>query len=214
MTSEVTKTQHFRKYVYSNASSVPVTMKVKVSGDNVSVNKPLPYSFVVPARNKIEAFQTSAKDPRTYYGDPTVEEDYVFGDYRFTRSNTPLTLPCSRGKSLKVKDVVKAGAVQFECEKGTPVNCARPGLVVLVEDQAVWVAHNDGSLSQYTGLITISASLDREVTAGQVLGTAGDNGFSFELTAPAADLSYRSIPAVFTVGGGKRELSAGETVTQ
>lgn len=213
VTSEIAKTQHFRKYVYSNSSAVPVTVRVQVSGDNVKVNKSLPFSFVVPARNKIEAFQTSAKDPRTYYGDPTVEEDYAFGDYRVTRSNVPLALPWARGKAVKVVDVAQTGSVHLEMEKDTPVLCARQGLVVMVEGDAVWVAHNDGCLSRYTGLGSASANLDSEVNVGQVLGKVGNKGLSFELAVPTTDLGYRGIPAYFSVGASKRELSAGETVT-
>lgn len=213
VTSEIAKTQHFRKYVYSNSSAVPVTMRVQVSGDNVKVNKTLPYTFVVPARNKIEAFQTSAKDPRTYYGDPTVEEDYAFGDYRVTRSNIPLMLPCAKGKTLKVSDVAKTGSVKFEVEKDTPVLCARQGVVVMVEGGAVWVAHNDGCLSRYSGLSSVTAGLNSEVPAGQILGKVGEKGLSFDLAAPTADLKYREIPALFTVGASKRELTTGETVT-
>lgn len=212
ISSDITKTQHFRKYVYANSASVPVTVKVKVSGDNVKVNKSLPYSFVVPARNKTEAFQTSAKDPRTYYGDPTVEEEFVFGDFRLSRSNLPLVAPCARGKSLTVADVSSAGTVTFEAEKDSGVGCARQGLVVFTDKNAVWVGHNDGSISRYTGLGSVSVAPGTDVNVGQALGKAGEKGFSFELAVPTADLGYHAIPAAFQVGGAKRELSKGDTL--
>lgn len=214
ITTDVIKTQHFRKYVFSNSSSVPVTVKVKVTGDNLKINKRMPHSFVVPGRSKREAFQTSAKDPRTYYGDPTLDQEYAVGDYRISRSNLPLVAPCTRGKSLKVKDVSKAGTVTFEADKGSQVTCARQGLVVRVEDGAVWVGHNDGSVSRYRGLDSISATLNKELGAGQPVGTVAEEEFEFELAVPTQSLDYRAIPSHFRVNGAKAAPQAGGALSR
>jgi Peptidase family M23 len=214
VSTTIQKTQHFSKYMMSNSASVPVTVRVVVTGDNLKLSKTMPHVLVLSPRGQGEAFTASAKDPRSYYNTPDVEQDFRIGDYRLTRSNMPLVLPWAAGQSFEVATLDKSGTLTFSMPKGSPVTCARQGLVVAVEDGRVMVAHNDGSLSRYQHLESSKLSINKQVRAGDIIGVTGEKDFQFDLVVPNQKLEYRAIPANFTVAGSKTELSAGKKYTR
>lgn len=210
ISEETQKTQHFVKYNYSNTAAVPVTVKVNASGDNLKTSQNMPYLFVIPPRGSKEAFQTSAKDPRAYYSAPDVRVEFKFGDYRLGGSNMPLSLPWAKGKSATVESVER-NALNLKMDAGEKVVAGRAGLVVATERDSVTVAHNDGSVTIYSGLKSVTAKLGSQVQAGQELGAAGEEPVGFQVAVPDQGMNYRALPANFTVKGSKTTLSAGES---
>ena len=210
ITEETQKTQHFVKYNYSNSAAVPVTVRVNASGSNLKTSKNMPYLFVIPPRGSKEAFQTSAKDPRSYYSAPDVKIDFQFGDYRLGASNMPLSLPWAKGKSATVESVDR-NALTLKMDVGQKVVAGRAGLVVATERDRVTVAHNDGSVTIYSGLKGVSVKPDSQVQAGQELGAAGEEPVGFQVAVPDQGMKYRALPANFTVQGSKTTLSPGES---
>ena len=208
ITQDTQKTQHFVKYMYSNGAAVPVTLRLNASGDNLKTSKPMPCVLVLPARGTAEGFTSSAKDPRAYYSSPSITSEFKFGDYRLSSSNLPLVLPWEAGQSGEVSLPKKANALEFTLPKDAKVLCARQGLVVGIEKDWIVMAHNDGSLTQYSNLGSVKVKLNQQLNTEQELGTAGEKPVFFELSAPTADLTYRALPANFTVKGSKTLLSA------
>ena len=153
-----------------------------------------------PPRGSKEAFQTSAKDPRAYYSAPDVRVEFKFGDYRLGGSNMPLSLPWAKGKSATVESVER-NALTLKMDTGEKVVAGRAGLVVATERDSVTVAHNDGSVTIYSGLKSVSAKLGSQVQAGQELGAAGEEPVGFQVAVPDQGMNYRALPANFTVSG-------------
>jgi hypothetical protein len=212
VSTDVQKTQHFSKYMMKNSASVPVTVKVDARGDNLKTSQSMPHILVLPPRGSKEAFMASAKDPRSYYSTPDVSEDFKFGDYRITSSNMPLSLPWSKN-SIEAVEAKDKKAIGFQFPKGAQVLCARAGLVVGVDEGSVFVAHNDGSVSRYTGLDSVQAKLGSQLAAAGPVGKAGEQQVEFALVTPDRNLKYRAIPALFTVNGSRTELSPGTKYT-
>ncbi len=202
------RTQHFEKFMYSNSAAAPVTVRVKGSFSNAKLSVSLPHLFVVYSRGTVEAFNSRAKDPREYYSSPDVSHEFVWGDFRCRNSNLKLELPWAAGKSYKVASVDNQ-IVKFELPKKTEVKCARRGLVVKASRSEVEVAHNDGSVSRYSELGSVTAKVGKEVRDGQTLGVAGGDPLSFQLAAPDRNLKYRTLPARFQVSGSAQELTPG-----
>jgi murein DD-endopeptidase MepM/ murein hydrolase activator NlpD len=213
VTEETQKTQHFVKYTYKNSAAVPVTVKVNASGSNLKTSQRMPYIFVIPPRGTKEAFQTSAKDPRSYYSAPDVSLDHKIGDYRLGASNMKLDLPWESGKSATVASLQK-NVLTFQLDEGQKVVSGRQGLVVATGKSSVMVAHNDGSLTIYSDLDSVKAKLEQQVRSGQELGTAGEDPVTFKVAVPTQGMDYRALPAKFTVNGSKTTLSAGEKYTK
>jgi len=209
VTTEVERTQHFSKYMMKNSSSVPITVTVNAQGDNLKTTKSMPHILVIPPRSTKEAFTASAKDPRVYYSTPDVQEDYKFGDYRIRSSNMRLTFPWAKGESFKALEGEEKNGVAFELPEGTDVLCGRMGLVVNVDDDLVMVAHNDGSVSRYSGLSQVKAKLGKEMRGNEVLGVAGEDPLQFTLLTPDRSMNYRAIPAQFYVNGQRTVLTPG-----
>ncbi|MCA9778276.1 MAG: peptidoglycan DD-metalloendopeptidase family protein, partial [Candidatus Eremiobacteraeota bacterium] len=180
------------------------------SGSNLKTSQNMPYIFVIPPRGNKEAFQTSAKDPRSYYSAPDVRVEFKFGDYRLGASNMQLALPWAKGKSATVESVER-NVLKLKMDVGQKVVSGRAGLVVATERDSVTVAHNDGSVTIYSGLKGVAAKLNSQVQAGQELGAAGDEPVSFQVAVPDQGMNYRALPANFTVQGAKTTLSAGES---
>lgn len=208
---EVQKTQHFEKFLFSNSSAVPVTIKVNAQGRNLKLSQRMPHILVIPPRSTKEAFHASPKDPRAYYSRPDVQHNWKWGDYRLTRSNLPLTLPWAKGKSFQVKKLTDSGNVLFDMEQGAEVTCARSGLVVGLEPNGLVMAHNDGSITRYKNVSTSGLRLGKAVKAGKPIGTAVKKSLLFQVAVPSRSLKYGAIPMQFSVGGSKTALTAGKS---
>jgi murein DD-endopeptidase MepM/ murein hydrolase activator NlpD len=116
-------------------------------------------------------------------------------------------------------------AIDFKMDEGTPVYAARDGIVVRVKEDshvggpslayadrenAIMVAHEDGSFGNYAHLRYQGAEVEvgDEVTAGQLIGYSGDTGVSsgphlhFDVRLPEADGRMQSIPFLFRGADG------------
>ena len=65
-------------------------------------------------------------------------------------------------------------AVDFAADPGDPVTAIRDGVAIEVTDTAITLAHEEGWISEYTGLATTGdMAAGQSVRAGDVIGVAG-----------------------------------------
>lgn len=117
-------------------------------------------------------------------------------------------------------------AIDFDMPSGTKICAARSGKVVFVKEDSdegggsaefstkgnfVSILHNDGTIASYTHMPKQGVSVDVGdiVKAGQVIGIAGNTGWSngshldFAVHYPQANGKRRSIPVRFRTKAGK-----------
>ena len=214
----------YERIILTNNCAVPVTIKLSMTLDNVTVEGPSDL-IELPAGGTVQGptFYPSNSNKAWKYN---WTYRYNFGNYRVSEPSQPFQLPWAEGESHAAGqafggDRSHSGddryAVDFPMPEGTEIYAARAGLVCYVRehyyeggwrpelrdrDNHVLIAHEDGTISRYLHLRQNGAEvqLGQWVEAGQFIGYSGNVGFSsgphlhFDVVRPGRDLVTQTIP--------------------
>ena len=166
----------------------------------------LPKRFVVAAGGELPAVRLQIENagwPCHY----RYRYRYILGPPGVRHApKSPYRLPFQKGRGFKVAQAFNGSfshnedhsrfAVDISMPEGTPIVCARDGIVVVIEQNYVWaglnkdyygnkinhirVMHDDGTMAFYGHLLRGSARVrcGDHVTAGQVIAESGNTGYS------------------------------------
>lgn len=227
--------------VYKNTSTVPVTLRLTATTQNMKCSHRLPYLIVLAPGEKSENIHFTIKD-RGRAWEYQFKYLYQFGDYRVRSPRVAFPLPF-RGSAECIQafqgDFSHQGsqgyALDFDLPEGTPILASRDGLVVRLEEgfnragttkdflkkgNYVWLAHKDGTLSRYYHLRRngVPVELGDKVKAGQVVGYSGNTGFSagphlhFDVSVPGRDAKLMTHTIPFKVRHKSSTVEAQEDV--
>ena len=228
LTDPITYTKQVRNgydhVVFNNSCDAPVSIKLALTLENVSVDGPTDL-LVVPAHGSV--------DGPTFYPTDTQRAwkynwtyRYNFGSYRVSEPSEPFQLPWAVGESHQAGQAFGGDrshqgddqyAVDFPMPEGTPIYAARAGLVCYVrenyseggwrpelreKDNHVLIAHEDGTISRYLHLRQNGAEVElgQWVEAGELIGYSGNVGFSsgphlhFDVVRPGPNLVTQTVP--------------------
>ncbi len=215
----------------ANAYPVPVTVEIGTSVlENMVGEPPLPHRFVVASASRQPAVTLRVNDNnsewryRSWYR-------YCLGppDPRH-RPPGPYRLPFDPRRTFKVSQGFNGAlshqekhsryAVDMPMPIGTPIVCARDGIVAVVEEENVWggdvkatfldkinyirILHDDGTMALYGHLRrgTSRVQPGDSVVAGQQISESGNTGYSSGphlhfVVQRNSDLDYEAIPFQF-----------------
>lgn len=179
-----------------------ITMRIEVSGENISTTASMPYVRTLDDTSRVQAFVVTPKDGigalnyeysyQAQYGRPDATHKDA---YRYA-------LPYEPGTAHPVAQAYDSEgthrgiyAIDWTMPVGTPVHAAREGLVVAVRDTMqgsgitrfmqgrsnfVFVQHSDGTIGVYGHLQQHSAAVavGDSVRRGQLLARSGNTGYS------------------------------------
>jgi len=206
-----------------------LTMRIRVTGDNVSTTAGMPYVRTLNDTTRVRAFTVTPRDGtggldyeysyQAQYGRLDAQHDDT---YRYA-------LPYAPGTGHRVAQAYGGNgthrniyAIDWTMPVGTPVHAARPGLVVAVRDSMegsginrymqgrsnfVFVEHDDGTIGLYGHLQTHSAvvAVGDTVRRGQMMARSGNTGYSsgphlhFEVYRLGTNLATITLPVRFDV---------------
>ncbi|MCP4692781.1 MAG: M23 family metallopeptidase [Desulfobacterales bacterium] len=185
----------------------PVEVEISLTErENVRVEPPLPERFVIPAASEIDVVKLGRKRPdkpffyryryQSIRGDPGAMHEPA----------KPYRAPFQKGERHRISQAFNGKyshftpysrhAVDFSMPEGTPVVCARSGVVMEVRDNYFWggtiksyysrrtnlirVLHDDGSMALYVHLkrSSIRVSPGEKAAEGQIIALSGNTGFS------------------------------------
>lgn len=212
------------RIVLTNTCAVPVTIKLRLTLDNVTVEGPNDL-LEIPANATVQGPLFYPTDPnRAWKYNWTYR--YNFGSYLAQEPSEPFELPWEEGQSYTAGQAFGGDrshtghdqyAVDFPMPEGTPIHAARAGLVCYVrehyyesgwdpalrdKDNHILIAHPDGTISRYLHLRQNGAEVElgQWVEAGDFIGFSGNVGFSsgphlhFDVVRPGLDLVTQTIP--------------------
>lgn len=223
--------QGYERVTFTNTCAVPVSIKLSLTLDNVSVKGPSTLIELSPFVSVVGPTFTP-KDPKSAWKYNWTYR-YNFGVVGREPSSQPFALPWAIGESRKTGQSFGGErshfgedfyAVDFAMEEGTPIHAARPGLVCYVrdhyreggwrpelrdKDNHVMIAHEDGTMSRYLHLRENGAEVElgQWVEAGELIGYSGNVGFSsgphlhFDVVRLGSDLITRTVPFQFLSHG-------------
>lgn len=208
-----------------------ITMRINVSGDNVTTTARMPYVRTLDDTSRVQAFVVTPRDDsgalnyeysyQAQYGRLDAEHDDA---YRYA-------LPYATGTEHPVAQGYdsdgthrRLNAIDWTMPVGTPVHAARGGLVVAVRDTMagsgitrsmqgrsnfVFIQHEDGTVGVYGHLQQRSAVVvvGDSVRRGQMLARSGNTGYStgphlhFEVFRLGQNLLPITLPVRFDVDG-------------
>lgn len=212
------------RVIFTNTCSVPVSVKLSLTLDNVSVKGPSDLLLLPPLATVAGPVFSPRNPQRAWKYSWTYR--YNFGSYLVQKPSRPFELPWARGAAFKTGQSFGGSrshlahdyyAVDFPMNEGTPIHAARAGLVCYLrdhyreggwrpelrdKDNHVMIAHEDGTISRYLHLRHNGATVDlgQWVEAGDLLGYSGNVGFSsgphlhFDVVRPGPDLVTQTIP--------------------
>ena len=187
------------RVVAINKRFYPVTVNLKIKGENIDFsNELISYGLLPDQKKTLLAFnQVDAYSPANY----DIAYDTVYGHTEIQPDEFDYSLPldikeirCSKYHSRSSA----AHAIDFSVPVNTPVLAARSGIVIalrkdskistrdkryLSEGNYIIIHHKDGTFSEYHHLDTdgVIVGLGEFVSQGQLIGYSGNTGFS---TAP------------------------------
>lgn len=206
-----------------------LTMRIHVTGDNVSTTVGMPYVRTLDDTTRVRAFIVK---PRAGTGGLDYEYSYQaqYGRLDAQHDDTyRYALPYAPGTGHRVAQAYGGDgthrniyAIDWTMPVGTPVHAARPGLVVAVRDSMegsgidrymqgrsnfVFIEHGDGTIGVYGHLQTHSATVavGDTVRRGQVIARSGNTGYSsgphlhFEVFRLGKNLETITLPVRFDV---------------
>lgn len=190
-----------------NRSAGPTTVSLSFSDQkNIVAMPPLPFDVVLGAYENREVARIAGDQPGQPAGFSLAYRALPGAPSRLERSDFPYRFPFANpdetvlgqgfNGSFSHTDAQSRYAVDLGVDEGTPVRAARGGVVMLVEQDfegsglnrekyadranSVRILHDDGSMGVYAHLEfeSVMVSAGNRVNAGQVLGRAGNTGFS------------------------------------
>lgn len=194
------------RLVATNSGYAPIYVLLKFTDtSNVSISKPMPYSFVAPARTKIDVLtirQASKQLPVRWrytftsrWGDPYAKAFPAFAYALPFEKGTRFSIAQNSDRKTTHTTPESAHAVDFSVPEGTPVLAARSGVVIerelshrtagtspeyLQKANRILVAHDDGTIATYAHLYPglAYAYVGQKVAQGQLLAWSGNTGYS------------------------------------
>ncbi|MEP6482808.1 MAG: M23 family metallopeptidase [Rudaea sp.] len=196
-----------RSISFINSSGGPVSVAMEFQeAANVIADPALPTIIVLAAQTETHALQITPQNVKAGYR-YRYSYRYMPGDYRATAdAKSAYRLPFDAahefpvgqafGGSFSHHDAQNRYAVDIGMPEGTPVQAARDGVVMTVDndffgngldmaqygDRAnnIRIVHADGAMSVYAHLELESARVHvgQHVRAGQVIALSGDTGFT------------------------------------
>ena len=204
--------------------------------ENMVSDPPLPKRFLVQPRSRFAAVRLEPKNPklawryRSYY-------KYALGPPDAKHNPpSPYRLPYQGEKAFRITQAFNGSyshhnphsrfAVDFAMPVGTPIACAREGIVFVVQQHYAWagvlkeyyggrwnyvkILHPDGTMATYGHLKQYSARVEPgdSVVAGQIIAESGNTGFSSGphlhfVIQKNSDMKCVSVPFVFMGPGGQ-----------
>ena len=220
---------------------LPLTVQLHLSLQNLEVRNGVNEAIVVQGGEKRLLFALAPKQPDDAW-EYSYEYAWVAGDFRAQhRPDHAYRLPYKVGRTYAVSQSCNGSfshtghgkyAIDFDMPIGTPILAARAGTVVDIKQDStrggederfendgnyVTVLHDDATLAHYFHLHpnTVEVALGQQVTAGDLLGQAGNTGFSsgphlhFEVVTvhlnddPKDGPTQISVPITFEAQRGK-----------
>ncbi|MGN6385557.1 MAG: M23 family metallopeptidase [Verrucomicrobiota bacterium] len=192
------------EFFVENLQHADVTVTLEFELNNLSSNKPLPFTATIPPQTKVNVFELVPVDSKkdstwsyTYYAtwgslSANHDDSYVYA------------LPFASGQSFPVSQGFHGRyshtggdcySIDFKMPEGTPVCAARDGVVVGIKDDSnvgggdkkyewdanyILIRHSDGTLGHYVHLKKggVLVKLGQNVSVGDVIGLSGSTGFS------------------------------------
>jgi len=224
-----------RSVSFINSSGGPVSVAMTFAEATNIVAKPdLPMIVVLAPQTETLALQLTPQNAKAGYR-YRYSYRYMPGDYRATQdAKAVYTLPFDASHGFRVSqafggsfshhDSQNAYAVDIGMPEGTPVQAARDGVVMTVDndffgngldmaqygDRAnnIRIVHADGAMSVYAHLELESARVHvgQHVRAGQVIALSGDTGFTSGphlhfCVQMNSNMQLVSVPFQFTAAG-------------
>lgn len=201
---------------------------------NVSPDNPRPQCMTVKPGQKVRIAYLLPNDP----GQPwryDYEYHWMWGDMAARHDNTVVyRLPyasrtahtCIQGWNTSFTHKGELSyAVDFDLAEGTPIHCARDGVVVFTEDRfseggleerlwnrvnVVLVRHSDQTIGEYAHLKAggVAVRVGQQVSAGDLLGYSGHTGYSkfphlhFVIYRAVDGYGRESFPMTFATASG------------
>lgn len=227
--------------VAHNPFPCKATIRLELNLKNMATARAVPKVLVIPPSTNSElAVLIPAQGGRWSY---KYNYEWDIGDYR-ARHNARAVyrLPYAINSRFRVNQGYNGTFSHFGAAKyatdftmpiGTPVHCARKGLVVetvshfkegrpdrslMKKCNRVTVLHPDGTLGDYVHLKPggVAVRVGQKVKAGDLLGYSGNTGFTsgphlhFEVSVPQADADdSKTIAVKFMTSKGKITLVEG-----
>lgn len=187
----------------NNRTPSPITLRLQLNLDNVTTKVRNPGVFVLPpgSEQKLLDLVPGSKGRWNY----RYNFQWIRGSYKANHTaNQTYRLPYADNKRVRIVqgyngDVSHHGRLRyctdFNLAEGTPVYCAREGLVVetishftvgrpdkrlMRKANLVAVLHSDGTLGEYVHLKPggVAVRIGQKVKSGALLGYSGNTGYS------------------------------------
>lgn len=183
---------------------LPLTVQIHLVLDNLQVFDGANVPFVVQGGERQRLF-TLAPENKLDAWEYRYEYTWVSGDFRANhRSDQLYRLPYEADRTYQVSQSCNGSyshtghgkyAIDFDMPTGTPVLAARDGRIVDIKQDSnrggegeqyeddgnyVTILHDDATLGHYFHLHpnTVVVELGQQVLAGEMIGRAGNTGFS------------------------------------
>ena len=203
---ERVKGDKYFELIAHNRGPATITLYITMSGENIASDVTWPVTKAVPAYSSLALGKLFPQDPkkpaRLGYS-----QSIQYGDYRATHSpEAKYRLPYQDGAAHRITQAYgdpltthighhSQHAIDFAMPEGTPVVATRDGVIIDVtleydtggmysdlrdKANAVAIQHEDGTVAHYGHLSkrTSPVKFGEHVTAGTVIGYAGNTGYS------------------------------------
>ena len=175
--------------IAANEGNAPVSVAIQLDNSaskNVTSDKSLPYSAVVPPHSDRTLVQFSAKNRKQGFNF-SYNTSWSIGDYTATHT-CPEQYLVPFGEKVRAFASVSntandspftRNAVVFSVPKKTPVLAARKGVVIQISPSGkVDILHDDATIATYFHLERINeyVAIGRAVTTDDIIGIAGTGG--------------------------------------
>ena len=220
---------------------LPLTVQLHLTLENLELRDGASAPFVLQGGERRQLFALAPLDKSAAW-EYRYEYTWVGGDFRARhRADQLYRLPYKAGRTYEVSQSCNGSyshtdhgkyAIDFDMPIGTPVLAARAGRVVDIKQDStrggegkqyendgnyVTILHDDATLGHYFHLHpnTVKVALGQQVAAGDMLGRAGNTGYSsgphlhLEVVevqladGPKDDPHQMSVPITFDAQRGK-----------
>lgn len=224
-----------QELVAENDGPAPITVYVTLSGSNYASDKAWPQTVIVPPQTALPLGRVYSADRSAGGYNFLFRYSHHFGRVDAVHdAAAAYRLPYPDGHAYSVTQAYGGRltshnnrenlyAIDFAMPVGTPVVAARGGVVIdattrhteggfdirfLDKANTVAIAHDDGTVAEYAHLThgTDFVKLGQRVAAGEVIGHAGNTGYSsgphlhFIVSKPAVaegKVTRQSVPVTF-----------------
>ena len=204
---EQVKGARYFELVAHNQGPATMTLYMTISGENIASDVVWPITRAVPPFSSVSLAKLFSEDPKKSGGKIRWTESIQYGDYRAVHSpDAKYRLPYKDGEAHRITQAYgdpltshighhHQHAVDFAMAEGTAIVASRDGIVVDVtldydtggmyldlrdKANAVAIQHDDGTIAHYGHLSKRRSpvTIGQHVTAGTVIGYAGNTGYS------------------------------------